>query len=47
VDLRKTAGITILISKTIDFKPKIIKIDGKGQFILMKGNAYIKKVKVG
>ena len=37
---KKKAGIDILISKKIDFQPKVIKKDKEGHFILMKGKIY-------
>jgi hypothetical protein len=33
---KKQAGIAILISNKIDLKPKLITIDGEGNFILIK-----------
>jgi exonuclease III len=35
-DLKKQAGVAILISKKIDFQPKVIKKDKEGHFILIK-----------
>jgi len=34
---KKQAGIAIVISKKIDFQPKVIKKDKEGHFILIKG----------
>jgi hypothetical protein len=34
--LKKQAGVTILISKKIDFQPKVIKNDKEGYLILIK-----------
>jgi hypothetical protein len=36
---RKT-GIAILIFNKIDFQPKVIKKDGEGHYILIKGNIH-------
>jgi hypothetical protein len=36
----KQAGVAILISNEIDFKPKVIKKDKEGHFILIKGKIY-------
>jgi exonuclease III len=35
--LKKQAGVAILISNKIDFKPKVIKKDKEGHFRLIKG----------
>jgi exonuclease III len=35
--MKKQAGVAILISKKIDFQPKVIKKDKEGHFILIKG----------
>jgi hypothetical protein len=35
-DLKKQAGLAILISNKIDFQPKVIKKDKEGHFILIK-----------
>jgi hypothetical protein len=40
MDPPKKAGIVILISYKIDFQPKLIKRDGKGHFILIKGKTH-------
>jgi exonuclease III len=37
---KKQAGVTILISKKINFQPKGIKKDKEGHFILVKGKIY-------
>jgi hypothetical protein len=39
-DLKKQAGITILILNKIDFQPRVIKKDKGGHFILIKGKIY-------
>jgi exonuclease III len=39
-DLKKQAGIAILISNKIDFQPKVIKKDKEGHFILIKDKIY-------
>jgi exonuclease III len=39
-DLKKQAGVAILISNKIDFQPKVIKKDKEGQFILIKGKIF-------
>jgi hypothetical protein len=36
-DLKKQAGVVILISNKIDFQPKVIKKDKEGHFIFIKG----------
>jgi hypothetical protein len=36
-DLKKQAGVAILISNKIDFQPKVIKKDKEGHFTLIKG----------
>ena len=38
--LKKQAGVAILISKTIDFQPKVIKKDKKGHLILIRGKIF-------
>ena len=38
--LKKQAGVAILISNKIDIKPKVIKKDKEGHFILIKGKIY-------
>jgi exonuclease III len=38
--LKKQAGVAILIWNKIDFKPKVIKTDKKGQFIPIKGKNF-------
>ena len=37
---KKQASIAILISKKINFQPKVIKKDKEGHFILIKGKIY-------
>jgi hypothetical protein len=37
---KKQAGVTILIANKIDFQPKVIKRDGEGHFMLIKGKIY-------
>ena len=37
--LKKQAGVAILISKKINFQPKVIKKDKEGHLILIKGKA--------
>jgi hypothetical protein len=39
-DLKKQAGIAILISNKIDFQPKVIKKDKEGHFIHIKGKIF-------
>jgi exonuclease III len=39
-DLKKRAGVAILISNKIDFQPKLIKKDKEGHFILIKGKIF-------
>jgi exonuclease III len=39
-DLKKQAGVAILISNKINFQPKVIKKDKKGHFILIKGKVF-------
>ena len=39
-DLKKWAGVAILISNKIDFQPKVIKKDKEGHFILIKGKIF-------
>ena len=34
----KKAGISIIISNNVDFKPKLVKRDKEGHFILFKGS---------
>jgi hypothetical protein len=36
---KKQARVAILISNKIDFQSKVIKRDGKGHFILIKGKS--------
>ena len=36
-ELKKQAGVAILISDKIDFQPKVIKKEKEGHFILIKG----------
>jgi hypothetical protein len=38
--LKKQAGVAILISNKIDFRPKVIKKDREGNFILIKGKIF-------
>jgi hypothetical protein len=37
---KKQAGVAILISNKIDFQPKVIKEDGEGHHILIKGKIH-------
>jgi hypothetical protein len=37
---KNQSGIATLISNKIDFKPKLLKINWKGYFILIKGKIY-------
>jgi hypothetical protein len=39
---KKQAGVPILISNKIAFQPKLIKRDGEGHFILLKGKKNMK-----
>ena len=39
-------GVVILISNKIDFKPKLIKRDGEGHFMLTKGKIHQDDVSV-
>ena len=36
--LSKKAGVSILISDNVDFKPKLVRRDKEGHFILLKGS---------
>jgi exonuclease III len=40
---KKQAGVAILTSNKIDFKPKLINRDGKGYIILLKGKKSTKR----
>ena len=42
----KQVWIAILISNKIDFKPKLIKRNGKGHFILIKGKLYQENISI-
>ncbi|KAG3280092.1 hypothetical protein H1C71_007099, partial [Ictidomys tridecemlineatus] len=44
--LRKQAGVSILISNKIDFKPKLIKRDKEGHYILLKGTIHQKDITI-
>jgi exonuclease III len=37
---KKQAGIAILISNKIDFQPKVIKQDGEGHYVLIRGKIH-------
>jgi hypothetical protein len=39
-DLKKQAGVSILILNKIDFQPKVIKKDKEGHIILIKGKIF-------
>jgi hypothetical protein len=41
---RKKAGVAILISKKLDFKPIVIKNDEDGHFMFIKGKIHQEKV---
>jgi hypothetical protein len=43
---RKQAGIAILISDKVDFKPKLIKQDKEGHSILIKGEIHQKEITI-
>ena len=40
IDMKKKAGVAILISDKTDFKTKAIKSDTKGHFIILKGRIH-------
>jgi hypothetical protein len=42
----KTAGVAILISDKVDFKPTLIKQDKEGHFILLKGKIHQKEITI-
>jgi exonuclease III len=44
--LRKQAGVAILISEKIDFKPTLIKQDKEGHTILIKGEIHQKEIMI-
>jgi exonuclease III len=43
---RKQAGVAILISDTVDFKPTLIKRDKEGHSILIKGEIHQKEITI-
>jgi exonuclease III len=43
---KKQAGVPILISNKIDFKPKLIKKDKEGHFLLIKDKIYQDKLSI-
>jgi exonuclease III len=44
--LKKQAGVAILIWNKIDFQPKVIKKDKKGQFIFIKGKIFQEELSI-
>ena len=44
--LKKQAGVAILISNKIDFKPNVIKKDKEGHFILIKGKIFQEELSI-
>ena len=44
--LKKQAGVAILISNKIDFRPKVIKKDKEGHFIFIKDKIYQDKLSI-
>jgi exonuclease III len=42
----KQAGVAILISEKVDFKPTLVKQDKKGHFILIKGEIHQKEITI-
>jgi exonuclease III len=44
--LKKHAGVAILISNKIDFKPKVIKKDNDGHFIHIKGKIFQEEISI-
>ena len=46
MDLKKQAGVAILISNKIDFKLKSIRKDGEGHFILITRTIYQDEVSI-
>jgi hypothetical protein len=45
-DLKKQARVAILISKKINFQPKVIKKDKEGHFILIKGKIFQEELSI-
>jgi exonuclease III len=43
---KKQAGVAILISKKIEFHPKVIKKEKEGHFILTKGKIYQEELSI-
>jgi exonuclease III len=43
---RKQAGVAILISDKVDFKPTLIKQNKEGHFILIKGEIHQKEITI-
>jgi hypothetical protein len=43
---KKQARVAILIANKIDFQPEVIKTDGEGHFILLKGKTHQNKVSI-
>ena len=44
-EARKQAGVVILIPVKIDVKPKLIRRDREGHYILIKGKIYLEDIK--
>jgi exonuclease III len=44
--LKKQAGVAILIPNKIDFKPKVIKKDKEGHFILIKDKIFQEELSI-
>jgi exonuclease III len=44
--MKKQAGVAILISSKINFKPKVIIKDNEGNFILMKGKIFQEELSI-